>query len=288
MFIPVTNYDGHRNTNSHMDNTPPQGPVTPSAGDQSVKPPSAGGQRIIQPLPSAYEPDVPSEPPATAPVQVVAPTEQPAPAIPPTPAAFSAAAEAPTSPELRPENYQPAAAPGTAPNAQTYITGSQLAIPKESTPKGIYVIAAFYLLSVVLSFAASSGSAYYSIDLVLDLLLALGLLAKIELARIVAIVFTLLTVVISALALVGFVTVQNRYHTLNDKANASITSLENNRQLTYTQQQQLESYKATAAAQKKSLDKAYGLIYAQYVLAILGSAGVAFYLTRPGVRQVFN
>ena len=117
-------------------------------------------------------------------------------------------------PELEPERVpsKPVAysAPGIdeAPVAEAahpkYVTGSTLAVTKMPLPRGVYVVVALTVISLVLSlFRVTDNGVMFAIVMFFDLLASVGLLLQLEFFRKMLMMLSLVVVALAGVALFG-------------------------------------------------------------------------------------
>lgn len=168
------------------------------------------------------------------------------------------------------------------------LTGSQIAAQKSRIPMGIYLIAGINMVAFIATFFdTSQTSLIYTLDMLLCLLAAIGLVFRVEAARKTLVVLSVITIVISIASAFLLAGLQGRIATSKQKYEDAVSRI-NTDTLSVTQKDQLADIKAELDAAEKKAGKAINYTYALMGFYILESAGVAVYLTRPGVRAVFD
>src|SRR5437867_3385451 len=126
-------------------------------------------------------------------------------------------------------------------NPNIGLTGSQIQQHKPSLPVGVYIIVAFSLVGFVISFFDSSQtSMVYTVAIFIDLLLAIGLLLRSDVARKLIIWLMGLTLVLVAASLLLLAGTQQRIQQRKADYESAIRRVDQNR-LTLSQKQQLDN-----------------------------------------------
>ncbi len=261
--------------NNQPDQTPSSEPLL---ADPSHTPPEglSRGERVIQPLTSG--PIVPEPDPAPTP-------PQPA----PSPVVTSAA----VNPGVAPQDVAPQASSGisTAPVASPdsmFIAGSQLAEEKVKLPSGIYIIAGLNLLGFITGFFDTSQTgAMYTVVMFIDLLLAIGLILRYEIARKSLLWLSGLTLIIALASIFLLAGLQQKIKQSKTDYETAISRIDQSR-ITEAQKQQLQSINTTLASQEKLAGKAITFTYIKLGVATLEAVGILIYLTRPSVKEIFK
>lgn len=188
----------------------------------------------------------------------------------------------------------PAEVPQVAPTISTPttnlsgLTGSQLQPQKQKLPIGIYVIAGFSLVGLVVSFFdTSQNSGIYSIIMLVDLLLTIGLLFRLEIVRKIILWLYGITLVLSVVSIVMLSALQQRLGELKSNYETAVARIDQNR-LSSSQKQQLESMNKLIAEKEKQAGKAISFTYIKLGATATGALVIMIYLTRPKVRSVFR
>lgn len=168
------------------------------------------------------------------------------------------------------------------------LTGSQLQPEKIKIPVGIYIIAGFNLLGFAVSFFDSSqNSGIYSIVMLVDLLLAIGLLFRLEVARKVIVWLAGVTLILTVINVAMLFALQQRLHELRSNYDSAISRIDQAR-LTLAQKQQLEAMNTAIAQKEKQAGKAISFTYVKLGATAVGSVVIIIYLTRPRIKEVFR
>jgi hypothetical protein len=169
-----------------------------------------------------------------------------------------------------------------------YLTGSQLELEKTKLPIGIYVIQAWGVIGLVLDlFDTSQTSTYYMIAFVLDILLCVGLLFRLEVAR-KLLVWTLgATAILSVISFLLLSGIQQRLQT--EKADFQyVVSKINQSEETLQQRQEIASLQAQVNNEDKKAGKSIDLSYFKFGATLVVDITIIVYLTRPSVKGVFR
>jgi len=261
-------------TDMQNDNLTPQQQNTPTPEGQepaNIQPPSVAsvGERVIQPLSSDLTPEAT---PATQPVVT---------SVSASPSSTVASIYSTASADAAPANDN------DSPYPTMNLTGSQIAQEKKPLHWGIYVIAAYNIIGFALSFFSSSQSGtFYIIVMLIDLLVGIGLLFRLELARKVMVWLAGILFVLSAISLILLVGLQQRIAQSKTNYNNAISHI-NQQQLTPEQQKQLATTQTTISNQQKQAGKAVGLTYFTEGASFVEGLAVMIYLTRPKIKDVF-
>jgi hypothetical protein len=173
-------------------------------------------------------------------------------------------------------------------HAHTFLTGSQLQLKETPLPKGMYVLIAIGVVGFVISFFdVSQNSLVYTIDLLLILTLTIGLFFRLEMARKLLFYLSILTVIGSMIAVVGFIGLQDRVNRAKQSSDAAIARLEG-QALTSAQRQQLDAAKSQLDLLQKQFGKSAPFVFGKYAITIVVYSGVVIYLTRPKIKEVFE
>lgn len=168
------------------------------------------------------------------------------------------------------------------------LTGSQIAAQKPRLPRGVYVIAGINMVAFVATFFdTSQTSLIYTLDMLLCLLAAIGLVFRVEAARKVLVVLSIVTIVLSVVSAFLLAGVQGRIAASRQKYEDAVSKINTN-SLSVAQKNQLADIRAELDAAEKKAGKAINYTYTIMGFYILESAGIAIYLTRPGIKAVFS
>lgn len=168
------------------------------------------------------------------------------------------------------------------------LTGSQIAAQKPRIPVGVYIIAGINIVAFIATFFdTSQTSLIYTLDMLLCLLAAVGLVFRIEAARKTLVILSVITIVLSIVSAFLLAGLQGRIAASKQKYEDAVNKIDANT-LSVSQKNQLADIKAELDAAEKKAGKAINYTYTLMGFYILESAGVAIYLTRPGVKAVFS
>jgi hypothetical protein len=214
--------------------------------------------------------------------------------IPVQPAANLAQPVAPPVRVPMPGFQQPQATPTTVTQAQNSampmgVSASSLGLNAKiqpKLPKGIYIIGGLAALDLVISFLSANTSTLYSLAVVVDLLVVVGLFTKVDLARQAAVVFQGLNIAAVILVIIGLMATESRINQLSVQYNDAVTKVS-----THASPQEevaIDNLNTQINLQRKQVGKAIGIDYMRSSLSLLISGGVIWYLTRPGVKAAFH
>ncbi len=169
------------------------------------------------------------------------------------------------------------------------LVGSQMQEKKKPTPIGIYILFGLAIIGFTSNFFDTSEySNYFSIAMLLDLLFAIGLLVRLEIARKIYIYLAGIIILLSIGIIILLALLQHRVAELQANLNNTINNVEqNSTTITQDQKQQLNSVRDQLNSEQKLVGKAITFSYIKYGVSILEMAGVIVYLTRPKVKEVF-
>jgi len=236
-----------------------------------------GGEKVIQPLSQDLQP---------VPLVNPTPTLQPSVAPPPHPAYNNPLPLINNPPAQQTTVPASPVIPPTDPYAG--LTGSQMQQQKQPLPVGVYVIAGFNFLGFVASFFDSSqSSGIYTIAMLLDLLLAIGLVLRLEVARKLIVVLSGLILVLSGIGLIQLAGFQQRLQQAKTKYDNAVSRIDPT-SLTPAQQDQLQSLRDAVSAQEKKAGKAIAFTYIKLGVTAAETIAVVVYLSRPKVKEVFH
>jgi hypothetical protein len=242
-------------------------PITP------LDPPNRPTQ--VPPGPPNWSPQIPQapQPPApTAPLDIVAP--------------------------LAPQLPQPSV---TQPQPIPTQLGSQDAVPigvsasslglngkkHPALPIGVYVVAGLTLLNFLAAFFNTNTSPLYSIVMIFDLLVAIGLLSKLEIIRKVAFYVQMLSIVSICIVVGLLVSLQLKANEDYTKFHQAISQINTT---TATPEQKTEIADLQVKAQQTHNQLGHTVVVADVRdgISLAVSIGIAFYLTRSGVKEAFH
>lgn len=170
------------------------------------------------------------------------------------------------------------------------MTGSRIQPKKAAMPKGVFVIATITLIGFVASFFDSSQlSLVYTIIILLDLLLVIGLFLRMEVARKFAFWLAVTTVILNALLAGVFYMSVDRANSMEQKFIAEAKRLQSiNVQMTREQQEYLDNMQKDVESANDALGKSQPFVYGKLGATIVAYCGVALYLSRPKVKESFR
>jgi hypothetical protein len=181
-------------------------------------------------------------------------------------------------------NGQPLAA---APTLQ-FLTGSSMAEQKTHIPVGIYIIVGLQVVGVVLSFfSAANNNMLFTLLQIVDLLLAVGLLLRLEFVRQTIIFLSALVIVFSALDSMALLAVQSKANKALANYNHAVSQLDK-QSLSEQQRSQLAALNAEVQDSKKKEGHAMTIAWLNVGVEVVVSVGTMAYLVRPKVRGVFR
>lgn len=129
----------------------------------------------------------------------------------------------PTPPEPPVSAQPPAPTPS---DGLIGMTGSMLAPEKPQIPKGIYVLTGFSALGFLFSFFnTSQNGLLFTIVLLGDLMLTIGLYLRLNIIRKILIVFASLTIIVSIGLIIGLIGLQSRIDRATQAYDAAVEKL---------------------------------------------------------------
>jgi hypothetical protein len=168
------------------------------------------------------------------------------------------------------------------------LTGSQMQETKPRLPIGVFIVAFINLIGFVVGFFDSSqNSAILTIIMLLNLLLAIGLLMRLEIARAIMFWLEAVTLLISIVCFVLLFNLQHKMNNVRNDYNAAMSKIDQS-QLTTVQKQQLDDLKSSISDLEKQAGKAVEFTYIKLGATTLFSAGIMVYLSRPKIKESFR
>lgn len=202
--------------------------------------------------------------------------------------AETAATQAPYTPQntqSAAQNIQPVA-PETDPLVG--MTRSQLEQNRPRLPIGVYIIAGFALIGVIAGFFDTSQNSWvYTVAMLIDLFLAIGLLLRMEAARKAVVWLSGIILIITAVSLILLAAVQQRIRNI-ESDHQTVMSRIDQRKLTATQKKQLDDLQAKLSTYEKQAGKAIRFTYIKLGVTAVESIAVVIYLSRPRIRSAFR
>ena len=196
----------------------------------------------------------------------------------------------PTSPDTSPAQPKLESAPNPTVANPSYVglTSSQITIKKDPLPFGIYIIAGFCLLSLVIGFFDNSQySLIFVVAMLINLSLAVGLLMRMEAARKGMVILLSLLVGLNVLSAFMIVGIQQKLADRKAAYSTAISKIDKTK-ITTKQKEQLAIIDNTIAQQEKQLGKALGLTYIKLGVSSLGSIMIIGYLSRRSIKDAFH
>lgn len=230
-------------------------PPAPAPQPAPPKPPSVGGQRVIQPSAAMLQEMQSAK---TAPKLAPATAAPPAPGVSQSPAPDASKVPTLTRPPedvLAPDKLHP----------------------------GIYVIVAFLIIGFILSLFDNNGILYVVVNFI-QLALAFGLLLKKEVARKILVVISSILVILNIVVIIGLFSVQSEAKTKEAQTQAALSNALNNG----ANAQAVNSVRTELKNDQAKLNKTYTLAYIDEAIVILADGAMVFYLTRRSVKAVFK
>jgi hypothetical protein len=208
---------------------------------------------------------------------------------------YARPSDAPTRPEVTASYPDPTQVPvpqtdwqhvsGPAPNG---LTGSQLIEQNAPMPKRVYVIAALCLLSFLLGlFDSSQNSVFYIVIMLINLLVAVGLLVRLELARVAMIGLMGMTLLLCGYSFINLYRLQNYINSVRREV-AAVSSKADKLNPTEVQQIQITALQNALDEKTKQLGRSIDYAYIKLSLTVLESGGIIYYLLRPKVKESFR
>ncbi|HSX33606.1 MAG TPA: hypothetical protein VLF91_04690 [Candidatus Saccharimonadales bacterium] len=259
-----------------MEDEKPSGEPKPLQDQASNNLMSRG--KVLQPLSADLEPATIAR--GTTSPAVPQPTLSSSPHPQPNPASSAAPPTPPSAP-----NAAPASVPVPPDTSRPAETPPQQA---DRAPVGVYVIAAIILLGAGPAFLGNLAHlTWYSIVLGVDVLVAIGLLFRRELARVAMVAVSVLLLVVTIINGVNLFNDQHRINQATATYQSQIAALEQQK-LTPVQQAQLASLRHKAASTQNSpLGSIFAIGYLNLAWNAAQAIVVMVYLTRPRVKDSF-
>ncbi len=221
------------------------------------------------------------------------PPDQPAqPLLPPMPPNVTAV-PIPSPQPLQPTFVQPEPTPtklGSQDPVPIGISASSLGLNGSLNPPlpvGIYIIAGLTLLNFLAVFFNTNSNPVYSIVMVIDLLLAVGLFSKLEIARKVTLYAQIISAILICIVIVELISLQAKANKDYAEFNQAIAHASTIAQ-TPEQKTEIAALEAKSQQLRKQVGHSVDIAYVRDGLSILVDIGVIFYLTRPGVKEAFH
>lgn len=158
--------------------------------------------------------------------------------------------------------------------------------PHTKFPKGVYAVAGLAAFNLLFSLFSANHNGLYAAAMVLGLLAAAALLSKKELARQLAVGWQVASVAVIVLSIVGLMMTDSKVNQLTVQYNAAVA--EASIKSTPAQELAIDNINTQINQQHHQLGKAIGIDYVRNSVAILVSAGILWYLTRPATKAAFH
>lgn len=183
---------------------------------------------------------------------------------------------------------------GTLPSQQgpmagsVFVTGSQMPIERPKLPLGIYVIAGLNIVSFVAIFLDDyKAGTVYAIVMLVNLLLAIGLLLRQDIIRRVYIGLSLLSIGLVILAFIGIADTRSKLDALRANYDATASRM-NTSNLTPDQKAELQLMPQLIDEVQKKNDKLFTVAYIRLGAEAVVALTCVVYVTRPKVRAAFT
>lgn len=172
---------------------------------------------------------------------------------------------------------------------QHHITGSQLTPHRDRLPIGIYLIAGYSLVGLGLSFFdGADTNIIYVFAMVLNLFVGVGLLARINAARVAAVVLSILTVIVSLLVIAGLALLLHQADQNKIAVKEKLAEIDQRTTVSDSQRQAIERTMAELEVKEKETRAIVNKAYLVQGLNAAAYTAVAIYLMRPKVRAAFT
>lgn len=180
----------------------------------------------------------------------------------------------------------PPALPEQTITRPTFLHAGDVADKPDPLPRGIYLVVFLAFVGFLTSFFSGPG-VIYTISALVNLIIAGGLLLRINGIRVLSIVISSLTCVLLLFAIVGIFVLQQRVDTQTIRYEQAISKVDTPR-LTSAEKVQLAKMNAQMDDEKKAVKKAFTVLYQFVLLNGIVQIFIIAYLTRPSVRQAFQ
>jgi hypothetical protein len=152
---------------------------------------------------------------------------------------------------------------------------------------GVTIMAVLLILSAAFSLTRASATTIAQIAAALDILLAVGLLFRVEVARKIIIYLLSISLVLQLISIPVMISTLNR--ATNGTAEFDrISQQEQQKKITPGQRQALDNASANLHANAERVNKLYGRVYLSLGILIVVEIAEIVYLTRPKVKSVFH
>jgi ABC-type multidrug transport system fused ATPase/permease subunit len=202
------------------------------------------------------------------------------------PPSFTPAQQSITSPQPQPGKLSL----GTNDDVPVGVAASSLGLSgKFNTrlPKGVYVIVGLVFIDFLSIFFNTNTSSIYSIAMVLDLLVAVGLLTKTEMARKAAVYVEIISIVLICIVVIMLASLDAKVNKSEAQFKQVVASL-NTATETDAQKTGLAKLSTLLDQERKQLGHDINIAYIRDGISAAFSIGILVYLTRPSVKEVFH
>lgn len=206
------------------------------------------------------------------------PSESPAPPLQPTP----------VNPQENP--IYPSSTPqANTPNGDQLVglTGSNIAPEKKPVLKGVIVLFALGIIGFSINFFGGSPNPLFQILLFVDLAITFALLFRINAARQIVVVLSIITIILQSLSAVQLKRTEDALVTLKTKFDNAV-SLIDEKQTSPRQQEAIDVLRKDIEAKETQTAKIIQVAYAAIALNVTVAIVKVVYLTRPKVKQAFQ
>ncbi len=173
--------------------------------------------------------------------------------------------------------------------AQMYgVSASSMPAVKERLPIGVYVIAGLQLVGLITSIVQpTNDNLLTTLVLLFDLLLCVGLLFRLEVARKTAVVLGVITIALGALTITGIFALKSKVDNDIHKFDAAVSQVAPSL-MTTTRKAQFAQARQTLVKQQNQADTALRRTLITDIITISISAGETIYLMLPKVKSAFR
>jgi hypothetical protein len=170
----------------------------------------------------------------------------------------------------------------------TAAEAAKLLAAKSKLPLGVYLIAAWTIIGFAANFFnPSKSSIVLTAIMLLNLLLGIGLLFRINLARKIILWVFGISAILTVIAIVTTIGLQNRLQTSINNYDAQVSTLDH-QGITATQRRQLNANQAQLVATQHKVDLIMLFAYADYGLTFVVDIVAITYLMTPRVVGAFS
>ena len=169
------------------------------------------------------------------------------------------------------------------------VNTDALPIPeKQKMPIGVYIIIGFSFIGFIAGFFNTlQSNTIYTIVMTIKLLLSLGLLMRLEIARKLILWVSGVILVVIAISLLLLANVQKHLQQNQTAYESTISKIDHDR-LSPNQKQQLLDVDVATASQARKADVAITLTYVRLGITAVECLAVIIYLTRPKITSALH